>query len=70
MNIFKAMTDKELEAAMKLQEIITSVINASEDVSRTIDYRYEVNLTALGQTVHFVCDELNINKNITDYNCW
>ncbi len=70
MNIFKAMTDKELESATHLQDLIKSVINASEDLSRTIDYRFEVSLTAIGQTVHFVCDELNINKNITDYNCW
>lgn len=70
MNIFKAMSDKELEDATKLQTIIRSIIDSSEDISRRIDYRYEIHPTPLGQTVHFVCDELNINKNITDYNTW
>lgn len=70
MNIFKAMSDKELEEATKLQTIIRSVIDSSEDVSRRIDYRYEIHPTHLGQTIHFVCDELKINKNITDYNTW
>lgn len=68
MNIFNAMSDKEVESALKLQELIKAVINASEDISRTIEYRYEIRFTGIGQTTHFVCEELSINKNITDYN--
>jgi hypothetical protein len=70
MNIYTAMSDKEVEEATKLQDLIKSVVSASEDMSRVLDYRFEVRFAGVGQTTHFVCEELGINKNITDYNCW
>lgn len=65
MNIWKTMTDKELEAANNLVYLLESL---SKESGKGYKSYFKVVPTSVGQIVYFCCDELDIHKDITDYN--
>lgn len=67
MNIWTAMDVKENEAVDALRK----QLKALTDISG-IEYKYYFKLYpgSAGQVIKFCCDELNIEKDVTNYNNW
>lgn len=67
MNIWLSLDSIENENV----EAIRSKIKAIEELNETeYSFYFKVTPTAIGTRTLFVCDELSIEKDITNYNSW
>lgn len=68
MNIYKMLSEKELEQATELEDIVKSVKRTSNHDG--FDYYYKIFPGGVGQSICFVCEELHMEVNITDHGVW
>lgn len=67
MNVWDAMCPVERANA----DIMRSKLLAlTEDTGKEYSYYYKIHPGSLGQILFFVCEELGIEKDITNYNTW
>jgi len=68
MNIYKMLSDKELNRSTELEALVRNVKAASDHAG--FDYYYKILPGSIGQSIYFVCDELHMEVDITDHESW